>query len=202
MREVEIMDQGDAVQNEDLINDQVTQAISDSGVTSESSEQTNSGFIPAPTLSPSTSAQGSGQDNVAQSTPPVVPSPSATTKEPAETPKIQAPSAPVSTPSEEATSSNPVSNNTSSSGNGDDDELMQVKQKALEQLSPLVSHLELPPEQKFDTYMEIIRASDDKTLIQPAFETAQQIDDEDKKAQALLDVVNEVNYLTQEQEES
>jgi hypothetical protein len=45
--------------------------------------------------------------------------------------------------------------------------------------------------------MEIIRASDDKSLIQPAFDVAQLIEDEDKKAQALLDVVNEINYLTQ-----
>ena len=48
--------------------------------------------------------------------------------------------------------------------------------------------------------MEILRASDDKSLVQPAFEEAQKIDDEDKKAQALLDVVNEVNYLTQDHE--
>ncbi len=44
--------------------------------------------------------------------------------------------------------------------------------------------------------MSIIRAGDDKSLIKPAFDAAQQITDEDKKAQALLDVVNEVNYLT------
>ena len=75
---------------------------------------------------------------------------------------------------------------------------MDVKQQALQQLSPLVSHLDLPADQKFDTYMEIIRASDDKTLVKPAFEAAQAIEGEDKKAQALLDIVNEVNYLTQD----
>jgi hypothetical protein len=83
-------------------------------------------------------------------------------------------------------------------GVGDDDELMDVKQQALEELSPLVSHLDLPPEQKFDTYMEILRASDDKTLVKPALDAAKAIEDDDKRAQALLDVVNEVNYLTQD----
>jgi hypothetical protein len=85
-------------------------------------------------------------------------------------------------------------------GTGDDEELMDVKHEALEELSPLVNNLDLPPEQKFDTYMEILRASDDKTLVKPALEAAKAIEDDDKRAQALLDVVNEVNYLTQDHE--
>ncbi len=84
----------------------------------------------------------------------------------------------------------------------EDEELNSLKKQALEQLSPLLGNLDLPPEQKFDTYMEVIRASDDKNLVQPAFEAAKAIVDEDKKAQALLDVVNEVNYLTQDHKDS
>lgn len=90
-----------------------------------------------------------------------------------------------------------------SSGSGapltpQDENLVSVKKQALEQLSPLIDKLDLPPEKKFETYMEVIRASDDKNLIEPAFQAANAIEDEDKKAQALLDVVNEVNYLTQD----
>lgn len=83
------------------------------------------------------------------------------------------------------------------SGVGNDEELLNVKQQALEQLTPIVDTIELPAEERFDTLMMIIRASDDKKLIKPAYEAANQIADPDKKARALLDVVNEVNYLTQ-----
>ena len=82
-------------------------------------------------------------------------------------------------------------------GSAGDSELLEVKQQALTQLTPLVDKLDLPADEKFDTYMMIIRASDDTKLIKPAFEAAQAIADDDKKAQALLDVVNEINYLTQ-----
>jgi len=85
------------------------------------------------------------------------------------------------------------------SGAGTDEELLTVKQQALEELTPIVDTLELPAEERFDTLMMIIRASDDKRLVKPAFEAANAITDSDKKARALLDVVNEVNYLTQNQ---
>ena len=85
----------------------------------------------------------------------------------------------------------------SEGGDGTDDELLEVKQQALQELTPIVSTIDLPPEERFDTYMMIIRASDDKKLVKPAYDAANQIVDQDKKARALLDVVNEVNYLTQ-----
>ncbi len=84
-------------------------------------------------------------------------------------------------------------------GAGDDEELLGVKQQALEQLTPIVDKIELPAEERFDTLMMIIRASDDKRLIKPAYDAANEIPDPDKKARALIDVVNEVNYLTQNQ---
>ena len=42
----------------------------------------------------------------------------------------------------------------------------------------------------------MLRASDDPTLIKPAYEAAAQIEGEKEKAQALLDVINEINYIT------
>ena len=43
----------------------------------------------------------------------------------------------------------------------------------------------------------MIQASDDQSLIQQAYDAANSITDEKIKAQALLDVVNEINYFTQ-----
>lgn len=77
-------------------------------------------------------------------------------------------------------------------------DLLALKQDALQQLSPLVGHLEQTPEEKFRTTMMMIQASDDQSLIKAAYEAAKQITDEKARAQALLDVVNEINYFTQQ----
>ncbi len=78
-----------------------------------------------------------------------------------------------------------------SSGSGLDD----IKQQALQQLTPLISHLNQTPEEKFNTTMMMIQATDDKSLIAVAYEAAQSISDEQVKAQALLAIVNEINYF-------
>ncbi len=77
------------------------------------------------------------------------------------------------------------------------EDLLLIKQQALQQLSPLVDHLEQSPEEKFTTTMMMIQATDDKSLIPSAFETAKLIKDDKFKAQAMLDIVNEINYFTQ-----
>jgi len=79
------------------------------------------------------------------------------------------------------------------------DDLLQIKQQALQQLSPLVGHLDQSPEEKFRTTMMMIQASDNQDLIKGAYAAAQQIPDEKTRAQALLDIVNEINYFTQHQ---
>jgi hypothetical protein len=78
----------------------------------------------------------------------------------------------------------------------DSDRLLDIKQQALQQLTPLVGHLEQSPEEKFRTTMMMIQASDNHELIATAYEAAQQITDEKVRAQALLDIVNEINYFT------
>ena len=83
----------------------------------------------------------------------------------------------------------------SSLGGGD---LSALKQKALQELSPLVSHLDQSPEERFQTTMMMLQATDDQSLIQKAYDTAQEITDEKTRAQALLDVINEINYFTQQ----
>ena len=79
-------------------------------------------------------------------------------------------------------------------------DLIDIKQKVLKQLSPLIGHLDQSPEEKFNTLMMMIQASDDQSLIKSAYETAQNIDDEKVLAQALLDIVNEINYFTKHQD--
>jgi hypothetical protein len=93
---------------------------------------------------------------------------------------------------------NPVqSGNQSSAGTADSDDLLSLKQHALQQLSPLLSHLDQTPEEKFRTTMMMIQTTDNQDLIKTAYDAAQNITDDKVKAQALLDVINEINYFTQ-----
>lgn len=79
------------------------------------------------------------------------------------------------------------------------EELLELKQHALAQLSPLVDQLDQTPEEKFRTKMMMIQSTDDQSLIREAYEIAQSIPDEKVRAQALLDVINEINYFTAQQ---
>lgn len=78
------------------------------------------------------------------------------------------------------------------------DDLLEIKKEALQNLTPLVDHLDQTPEERFKTTMMMIQAADDQSLIQRAYDAANQITDESAKAQALLDIVNEINYFTQQ----
>lgn len=77
-------------------------------------------------------------------------------------------------------------------------DLLDIKQKALQELTPLVHHLDQDPLEKFQTTMMMIQASDDQSLLNEAYISAQAIKDDKAKAQALLDIVKEINYFTQE----
>lgn len=71
-----------------------------------------------------------------------------------------------------------------------------VKKDAIQELRPLIDHIDLPPEEKFDTYLLLIRSTDDSSLIAPAHVAAQSITDEKRKAEALLDIIKEIDYLS------
>jgi hypothetical protein len=75
-------------------------------------------------------------------------------------------------------------------------DLEAIKQDALKELRPLVDKLDVPAEEKFDTYLLLLRSTDDAALIAPAFEAAHGIADEARRAQALLDVIKEIDYLS------
>ena len=85
----------------------------------------------------------------------------------------------------------------SAAPDADQDELFDIKQQALHSLAPLVDKLDQTPEEKFKTTMMLIQASDNAELIKDAYDAANAISDEKARAQALLDVVNEINYFTQ-----
>ncbi|MBP9852730.1 MAG: hypothetical protein QG629_587 [Patescibacteria group bacterium] len=75
--------------------------------------------------------------------------------------------------------------------------LSDLKQEAIDHLTPLVSHLDQTPEEKFRTTMMMIQSTDNHELIKDAFAAAKEIQDDKIRAQALLDVINEINYFTQ-----
>lgn len=108
---------------------------------------------------------------------PTIPAPAETPEAPAEPPATEesAPTTPVA-PSHQ--------------------ELETIKKEALEELKPLVDKLDLPPEEKFDILLLIIRSTDDEELVGKAHDTATQIEDETRKAQALLDIIKEVDYFS------
>jgi hypothetical protein len=75
-------------------------------------------------------------------------------------------------------------------------DLLRIKQEALRKLTPLVDHLNQTPEEKFRTTMMMIQASDDQGLVSQAYDAAKEISDDKTRAQALLDIINEINYFT------
>ena len=81
----------------------------------------------------------------------------------------------------------------SASGTAD---LDSIKLSALKELRPLMDKVELPAEEKFDTYLMLIRSTDDQSLIGPAHTAAQGIGDEKRKAEALLEIIKEIDYLS------
>ncbi len=75
-----------------------------------------------------------------------------------------------------------------------------IKKDALTELRPLVDKLNLPPEEKFDTLLLIIRSTDDRSLVSVAHEVAKTIEDDSKRAEALLDVIKEIDYFSNPQQ--
>ena len=148
-------------------------------------------------------AQDSGTDNSAPLGAPVLPSvepphassdesaapavaePLDTSNETPEEPAAEQPSAPAEDSTSDVMTTPPS------------EDLASMKQEALSQLQPLVAHLNQTPEEEFRTTMMMIQANDDQSLLKKAFESAKKITDDKARAQALLDVINEINYFTQ-----
>lgn len=74
-----------------------------------------------------------------------------------------------------------------------------IKRDALEELRPLVDRVSLPAEEKFDIYLMLIRSTDDSSLVGLAHAAAQGITDEKRKAEALLEIIKEIDYLSRKE---
>ena len=72
-----------------------------------------------------------------------------------------------------------------------------IRQDAISELRPLVDKLDLAPEDKFNTLLLIIRSTDDASLLPAAHTAAKQIPDDSRRAQALLDVIKEIDFFKQ-----
>jgi hypothetical protein len=136
-----------------------------------------------------------GSDKPADGSAPLPPSPFMDT--PSSPPAPPEPSSGGSAPALPDSPTPPMPSDSVSPAPQNQDALVDIKAQALNNLAPLVSHLEQTPEEKFKTTMMLIQASDNSELIKDAYAAANQISDEKDRAQALLDVVNEINYFTQ-----
>ena len=74
-----------------------------------------------------------------------------------------------------------------------------IKKNVLVELRPLITKLNLPADEKFDTILLMIRSTDDVSLIPLASDTARQIVDDTRRAQALLDIIKEIDFFKQTQ---
>lgn len=75
-----------------------------------------------------------------------------------------------------------------------------IKQDAITELRPLIDKLDVSPEEKFDTYLLLLRSTDDQALVGPAHEAAKSIADEARRAQALLDIIKEIDFFSSKQQ--
>jgi hypothetical protein len=72
-----------------------------------------------------------------------------------------------------------------------------MQAEIISELEPLIEGAELPPEEKFDTLLRIIRTRDDKNLLPIAKVTAGQIGDPSRQAEAYTDLLKEIDYFKQ-----
>jgi len=77
------------------------------------------------------------------------------------------------------------------------DDLADLQKQAISELAPILGKLDLSNEDKFNTTMMMVQATDNKSLLSGAHEAAKAIEDDKVRAQALLDIINEINYFTQ-----
>jgi hypothetical protein len=122
---------------------------------------------------------------------PDVPEPIVTTTAPDPSPTLPPLEQPIELPQPSFVPPAPAFSPTPANG-----DLEGIKKNALSELRPLIDKVDLPAEEKFDTYLMLIRSTDDSSLIAPAHAVAQGITDETRRAEALLDIIKEIDYLS------
>ena len=76
-----------------------------------------------------------------------------------------------------------------------DPDLDRVKSMALSDLRPILEKIDIAPEKKFMIYKDIIELTDDRACIEPAYNAAKQIQDDVKRAESLVYVVEFIDKL-------
>lgn len=120
-----------------------------------------------------------------------------TLPEPTDSPAAEQP-APVETMQDMENQSTLPNDSVASEPQGD---LATIKADALQELRPLVDKLNVTPQEKFDVILLLLRSTDDSSLVEQAHTAAKEITDETARAQALLDVIKEIDFLSQPQQQ-
>lgn len=71
----------------------------------------------------------------------------------------------------------------------------QIKNAALRDLIPLLDHLNMDANQKFNIYRNIFEDLRDYTVLEPAYKAAREIPDETTRAEALLYLVESIDKM-------
>ena len=103
------------------------------------------------------------------------------------------PEAPVTEPEQPTVAETPATPQPATPVNSD---LETIKKDALSELRPLVDKLDVAPEEKFDTLLLISRSTDDQSLLAATHEAAKAIPDDSRRAQALLDIIKEIDFFS------
>lgn len=75
-------------------------------------------------------------------------------------------------------------------------ELELVRKAALQALAPILDEVKnMDPERKFELCMSAMRFTDNKSLAPNVLNAALEITDPESKAEALIDLITELNYL-------
>lgn len=79
--------------------------------------------------------------------------------------------------------------------NLDSQNLDSVKANILKDLAPLMDKIHVEPEKKFELYTDMLAENNDTSIVAPAYETARQISDEEKRGEALLSLFEKIEQL-------
>ena len=73
--------------------------------------------------------------------------------------------------------------------------IKQVKEAALRGLAAILSKMDVPAEQKFDIYKNVIDNYHDSSVLEPAYRAASEIADEKDRGEALLYLVDSIDGM-------
>lgn len=77
---------------------------------------------------------------------------------------------------------------------GEGTKIQQVKQRALQELVPVIDSLNSEPERKYEILMTAARSASSEELLEKALEVATKIEEPNAKAEALVDILNEASF--------